>query len=137
VTRVSNVTAVFVERMPNVLEPGHLYISNEYFVTKHLCACGCGEVVTLPLHPEQWRYTFDGKRISVQPSVGNIGTPCNSHYWINAGHIDWAKSISKAQGQRGWERDQQAFLPRDEARSAPELAPTTRPRRRWWGRFRR
>lgn len=103
--RVERLHPVFISRMPAQLEPGNLYISNEYYVIKHLCACGCAEVVTLPLHPAQWRYTFDGKNVSVHPSVGNIGTPCNSHYWIVSGRVEWARPISARQAQQGWTRD--------------------------------
>jgi hypothetical protein len=96
---------MFVEFMPSKLDSGVLYISVAYSVTTHLCACGCGEKVVLPLHPKQWRLTYDGVAVSMFPSVGNVGMACMSHYWIEEGRIDWARSITDEQARRGRERD--------------------------------
>ncbi|WP_425342947.1 DUF6527 family protein [Rhizobium etli] len=45
----------------------------------HLCACGCRTEVITPLSPTDWRFTFNGKTISVEPSVGNWSLTCRSH----------------------------------------------------------
>lgn len=101
-------TTVFVELMPSRLEPGRLYVSMEHRVTKHLCASGCGQPVVLPLHPGQWRITYDGKHVSLHPSVGNAGLPCRSHYWIHEDHVVWARDIGAADARAGRVRDQAA-----------------------------
>jgi hypothetical protein len=80
----------FVEFVPRALEPGVLYVSMEFATSSHLCACGCGERVVLPLHPTDWRLIYDGKAITMRPSVGNWGFPCRSHYLITSNRIEWA-----------------------------------------------
>lgn len=80
----------FVVSVPDDLEPGVLYVSMSYDTTVHLCACGCGNQVVLPLHPTAWRLTYDGDAVSMAPSVGNWSFPCRSHYWIDRGRIRWA-----------------------------------------------
>lgn len=104
-SRVSYLDPVFVEFMPAELELGSIYVSVAYSLTAHLCACGCGEKVVLPLHPKQWRFTYDGKSFSMHPSVGNIGIACGSHYWIRGGRVEWARDITADQARRGFERD--------------------------------
>jgi hypothetical protein len=85
----------FVEFIPNELEERILYVSPEYAVTAHLCCCGCGLEVSLPLAPAEWKLTFDG-RISLSPSIGRSGSPCESHYWIRDGRVGWAEKLSPA-----------------------------------------
>lgn len=80
----------FVVSVPAELEHGVLYVSMSYDTTIHLCACGCGNQVVLPLHPTAWRLTYDGHAVSMAPSVGNWSFPCRSHYWIDRGRIRWA-----------------------------------------------
>ncbi|MEW1836919.1 DUF6527 family protein [Nonomuraea angiospora] len=41
----------FVEHIPERLEPGELYISFPFATAAHLCACGCGKEVVIPLSP--------------------------------------------------------------------------------------
>ena len=102
---LQEVTPKFVEFIPKQLEAGTLYISGEYATTAHLCACGCGEKVVLPLHPTDWRMNFDGKAITIRPSVGNWGFPCKSHYLITENHIKWAGEWSDEQIAKGRGRD--------------------------------
>ena len=85
----------FVTYIPKQLEDGVLYISPEYAVTAHLCCCGCGLEVSLPLAPAEWKLTFDG-RVSLSPSIGRPGWPCESHYWIRDGRVVWAEKLSPA-----------------------------------------
>lgn len=68
------------------LEPGIIYISDEFNISKHLCLCGCGELTVMPLGDDEWNYSIDEKdRISFWPSVGNYQLPCKSHYIITKG----------------------------------------------------
>ena len=72
----------FVEFIPSKLEEGILYISIEYHTAAHLCICGCGNLVFTPLTPNDWNLTFDGRTVSLSPSIGNWNFDCKSHYWI-------------------------------------------------------
>jgi len=72
----------FVEFIPDVLEDGILYISIEYCTAIHKCVCGCGNEVVTPLSPNDWELTFNGKSVSLYPSIGNWNFDCKSHYWI-------------------------------------------------------
>ena len=84
----------FVEFIPDVLEEGILYISIEYCTALHKCVCGCGNEVVTPLSPTDWKITFDGKSISLDPSIGNWNFKCKSHYWITKNEVRFAKRWS-------------------------------------------
>lgn len=93
-TRQSEIGFQFVDYIPNELEEGILYIAAEYGAVVHLCCEGCGERVSTPLHPGQWTLTFDGTTVSLNPSVGNWGLPCRSHYIIRRNRVVWAADWS-------------------------------------------
>lgn len=95
----------FVEFLPDDIGPGTLYVSMSYAVAAHRCACGCGREVVTPLSPTDWKLTFDGKNVSLDPSIGNWSFPCRSHYFIRGGEVKWAASMSDAAIQRGRLRD--------------------------------
>ncbi|MDO4161178.1 MAG: DUF6527 family protein [Prevotellaceae bacterium] len=84
-----NLQPVFVKYIPTVLESKKLYISMECNVAVHICACGCGREVVTPLAPEEWELTYDGKRVSLYPSIGNYNFPCKSHYFIKKNKVIW------------------------------------------------
>jgi uncharacterized protein DUF6527 len=63
-------------------------------VTAHCCCCGCGLEVSLPLAPFEWKLTFDGRSVSLWPSIGRADWPCKSHYWIRDGRVVWAEELS-------------------------------------------
>src|SRR5271169_5249133 len=73
----------------------------------HLCLCGCGKKVVTPLSPTGWRMTFDGKTISVHPSIGNWNLACRSHYWISGGRVEWADTWDPKRSDAGFARDAQ------------------------------
>ena len=104
--KIEALTPRFVEFIPKDLEPGLLYISIEYTTTAHKCACGCGKKVVLPLHPTDWKMTFDGISVTMRPSVGNWSFPCRSHYLITANRIVWAGDWSEEMIQSGRKRDE-------------------------------
>ncbi|NTG08847.1 DUF6527 family protein [Rhizobium rhizogenes] len=85
----------FVEGFPDQLESDTLYISVEHASMAHLCACGCRAEVITPLSPTDWRFTFDGKTVSVDPSVGNWSLACRSHYVIRNNLVHWAGDWSE------------------------------------------
>lgn len=84
----------FVELIPDHLEDGVVYISIKYCTAIHKCCCGCQEEVVTPLSPVDWQLTFDGKTISLYPSIGNWGLKCKSHYWIRKNKVLWSKKWS-------------------------------------------
>lgn len=104
-TKRQTIRHEFVEFIPEALEEGVLYVSIPYATTTHECACGCGNKVVLPLHPTHWKLTFDGETVSLSPSVGNWGFPCQSHYWIERDRIRCAPKWSKEKVEAGRERD--------------------------------
>ena len=77
----------FVLHIPLRLEPGVLYISMEYGTAAHSCCCGCGEEVVTPFTPTDWRMTYDGETVSLQPSIGNWTLACRSHYVVDCGRV--------------------------------------------------
>jgi hypothetical protein len=91
----------FVEFIPEVLEEGVLYVSMEYMTVAHKCCCGCGSKVSTPLTPTDWRLIFDGKTISLEPSIGSWSLPCRSHYWITKNQVHWAQKWTQKQIQAG------------------------------------
>lgn len=96
----------FVEYVPDVLEEGTLYVSMGYATVSHKCCCGCGQEVVTPLSPTDWSLIYDGKTISLDPSIGNWGFDCESHYWIRNGRVHWAPKWSKEDVASGRAADQ-------------------------------
>jgi hypothetical protein len=98
----------FVEAMPKELLEGRLYVSIKYKTASHKCPCGCGNRIVTPIIPGRWKLTFDGKVVSLSPSIGNWGLDCRSHYWIVDNKIvpanDWNKEKRKKKKKWFWDR---------------------------------
>lgn len=77
----------FVEFIPDNIEDGVLYVSMEYATATHKCICGCGSEVVTPLSPTDWKLSYDGESISLNPSIGNWSFDCQSHYWIKNSRV--------------------------------------------------
>lgn len=118
----------FVELLPECLEEGTLYLSMQYATAAHKCACGCGNDVYTPLSPTDWKLTFDGRTVSLFPSVGNWSFPCRSHYWIRKSTIAWAARWSDEEIDAGRAND------RDRKRDKLD---EPRPKVSLWGRLRK
>jgi hypothetical protein len=99
----------FVDYVPSELADGTIYVSVEYATAVHACCCGCGHKVVTPFHPAQWKLTFDGESISLDPSVGNWNLPCSSHYWIKNNRVRWAGAWSDDKIAAGRRRDRLAL----------------------------
>ena len=84
----------FVINIPDQLEDGVLYISFEHCTAIHKCICGCGNEVVTPFSPTGWSLTFDGKTVSLNPSIGNWELECKSHYWVTNSTIEYARTWS-------------------------------------------
>ncbi len=93
--------------MPVKLDPGILYVAEEFGAAAHLCACGCGVFVRTPLDQTEWSLEETEEGPSLHPSIGNWQEPCQSHYWIERGKVRWAPKWSSAQIEAGRRREQQ------------------------------
>jgi len=80
-----------VHYMPENLKPGILYVSEEFDIAIHLCACGCGSKVKTPLGVTEWSVKKTKTGPTLRPSIGNWQQPCRSHYWITDGKVVWAE----------------------------------------------
>lgn len=110
--KLTRVTLVRVQYIPKTLEPGVLYVSEEFGAALHLCACGCGARVSTPLGPTEWTLDETPAGPSLRPSVGNWQLPCKSHYWIEGGNILWAEQWTSeriAAGRRAEEQRRRAY----------------------------
>ena len=98
----------FVEFIPDDLEQGTIYVSIRFATASHLCCCGCGNKVVTPIRPTDWKLIFDGKTISLDPSIGNWSFACKSHYWIRNNRVKWAPRWSNDEIERGRSHDRAA-----------------------------
>lgn len=127
----------FVEFVPERIESGVLYVSMPYATVIHRCACGCGQEVVTPLSPTDWKMIFDGKSISLDPSIGNWSFDCRSHYFIRNNHVLWCDQWSKERINFGRAYDtirKQSYygagpsIYDDDASSLPETLEPSRPK---------
>jgi uncharacterized protein DUF6527 len=95
----------FVEFIPEILEEGMLYVSIPYATAVHKCCCDCGREVVTPLSPTDWELRFDGKTISLDPSIGSWALKCQSHYWIRHDRVVWARRWSRKEIEQGRARE--------------------------------
>jgi hypothetical protein len=98
----------FVELIPEELQEGTIYVSIRFATVAHLCACGCKTKVVTPLKPTDWKLTFDGKTVTLDPSIGNWSFPCRSHYWLRNNKVQWASDWSQARIDANREYDRRA-----------------------------
>lgn len=103
---MTTISHKFVELIPERLENGVLYVSITYCTAIHKCCCGCQEEVVTPLSPTDWKLTFDGKTVSLSPSIGNWSFACKSHYFIRNNKVEWAKKWSAKEIRTGRQQDQ-------------------------------
>lgn len=129
---ISRLDHLFVEHIPEQVEPGVLYISLTHGIAIHLCACGCRHQTVTPLSPTDWKITYDGESVSLSPSIGNWSFPCSSHYWIRNGRVRRAPQMSDAEIQDGRRRSER--LTRQRLQTA-ESGPTSAPHQRAWERL--
>ncbi|GAT11676.1 DUF6527 family protein [Mycolicibacterium novocastrense] len=122
-TLIDRYTAHFVESFPTPLERGVLYISTAYSTAGHICPCGCGREVVTKLSPARYQVIFDGE-VSLRPSIAATGLPCESHYFITRGRVDWRRKLDVTQAARAQYADQRAI--------EAHRAPAQDRRLRWW-----
>jgi hypothetical protein len=122
-----------VQYIPKNLEPGILYVAEEFGAAVHLCACGCGLKVSTPLRPVGWTLEESAAGATLFPSIGNWQQPCKTHYWIREGTIIWAEDWTPAQvaaGRRSEDQRRRAYFDSRQQKPTPLL-------RRLWQWFRR
>lgn len=115
-TPATTITHQFADSFPAELERGVVYVSTKFASVAHSCCCGCGSEVVTPLSPVRWQLMFDGRSISLSPSIGNWALPCRSHYWIRNNTVLWAPEAwseeevqkTRARDLRDWD-DHQAL----------------------------
>ena len=119
-TRINSLEHEFVDHIPDVLDDGVLYVSIPFATAVHRCCCGCGSEVVTPLDPTDWQMTFDGKSVSLCPSIGSWSFDCQSHYWIHRNQVRWARRLSEGGIEKGRARDRfQKAQQFGEARKSP------------------
>jgi len=96
----------FVKFIPKELPEGVLYVSIPYATAIHNCACGCGSRVVTPLSPVDWTLIFDGRSVSLDPSIGNWDFPCRSHYWIRNNKVTWLRGFTETEIETVKDRDE-------------------------------
>ena len=106
--------------MPRQIEPGLLYVSEEFEVAGHLCACGCGEKVITPLGPAEWSLHDSTDGPTLTPSIGSWQLPCKSHYWITGGEVRWADQWTPRQVGRGRRAEEDRRRAYYESRKPPQ-----------------
>ena len=134
----------FCTHIPEILEPGLLYISMDFATAAHSCCCGCGEEIVTPFTPTDWRMVFDGQTISLWPSVGNWSLPCRSHYVVKGGVVVEAPPWSDEEIAAERKRDRAAKA-RFYGTTAPAISDddwsgfdqNRLAKTNWWSRFRR
>lgn len=124
-----------VKFMPKVLEPGILYVSEEYNIAGHLCPCGCGNKVMTPLGDSEWSFNAKNGKASLYPSLGNWQLPCRSHYWIRNGVIDWSFQWTAQQIDAGYKREEEERKLKFDKPAASRLRSFKEKLFSWIGRF--
>ena len=68
---IHQIEHAFVEYIPGALDDGILYVSIPFATATHKCFCGCGWEVTTPIAPNAWELAYNGRSVSLSPSVGS------------------------------------------------------------------
>lgn len=79
---------IYCETFPDEIEEDTLYISKEHGVCTHICPCGCGNEIPIPIKGndietdwlESWRLIESNGNVTLDPSLRN--TCCKAHYFI-------------------------------------------------------
>lgn len=79
----------FVEFIPEQIDELTLYISMNYHTATHRCVCGCKKKVVTPILPNGWTLIYNGKTVSLKPSIGSWNLDCQSHYFITNSEVKW------------------------------------------------
>ncbi|WP_348692749.1 DUF6527 family protein [Duganella fentianensis] len=110
--KIKTLRPEYVKHVPEALNDGVLYISEEFETAGHLCCCGCGEEIFTPLNRAQWTLLKNRQTgtISLFPSIGNWKYACRSHYWIKNNLVIDAGDMSNKAINAVIKRDQRDRL---------------------------
>lgn len=72
------------EYMPDKKEFGKIYYSPEFNGAGHLCLCGCGHDVYIPIKEGEWTLNENNGKVTITPSLLQR-FDCKSHYIITNG----------------------------------------------------
>ncbi len=131
----------FVDVLPPTLEDDVLYVSLAFNTVVHHCCCGCGNRVVTPLSPAGWQLQYDGRSVTLYPSIGNHQYGCRSHYWIRQNRVVWSYEFTSTEidESRAATREAQIAIygglessTQVYEQSAP---PSPVSRRTWWNRL--
>ena len=89
--KIHEIVPVYCNEIPANLETGKIYISKEYSIAIHLCACGCGGKTVTPIKSGEWTLTENNGKITLRPSIGNWNgeNSYHAHYFITDNNIEW------------------------------------------------
>lgn len=89
--KINEIEPVYCKEIPAQLETGKIYISKDFEIAIHLCACGCGEQTVTPIGKDGWALTENIGGITLRPSIGNFmgENPYHAHYYITDNRIEW------------------------------------------------
>lgn len=89
--RINELTPIYCKHIPAEIKSGVLYISKEFSVAIHLCACGCGGQTVTPLTTDEWLLSEANGKVTLRPSIGNFmgEKPYHAHYYITDNKIEW------------------------------------------------
>ena len=89
--KTTELTPNYCDYIPDELKEGVLYISTNFKIAIHLCACGCGEQTVTPLGKDEWTLKDGGGKITLRPSIGNFlgESPYHAHYYVTENKIEW------------------------------------------------
>ncbi len=86
--KISNLKTEEVEFIPKEMKDGIIYVSYQFGLAIHRCACGCGISTVTPFEGHNsWTLTKGPNGVTLRPSIGNQQFPCKSHYWITDGVV--------------------------------------------------
>lgn len=85
-----------VDRIPKELKSGIVYHNQEFELGAMLCACGCGHRIDL-LVPDSHQITSVDGLATIRPSILVSDAPCNSHYYVSEGRVEWLATFTQAQ----------------------------------------
>ena len=126
----------FVDSIPADIEDNVLYISVPFCTAIHRCVCGCGKEVVTPLSPTDWRFTFDGKTVSLYPSIGNWNFDCRSHYFITKSKVEHVRKWKDWEVEYGRQNDVQC-KEQYYGTQEPEAKTNVPVKHKFWKRFKK
>ena len=131
----------FVDVLPPTLEDGVLYVSIAFNTVVHHCCCGCGNRVVTPLSPAGWQLHYDGRSVTLYPSIGNHQYGCRSHYWIRQNRVVWSYECTRKEIDESRATTRQAEVAlygsvESDTQADGQSAPHSQaPTRSWWSRL--